>query len=201
MSEEAEYEQWLDAALAFEANWRSPPSSYDSQDEIVDRVDSCWPEDLSEEWFRLDSSGYRDRQTVMSAEEEHEQWLDSAFAFEANLRSPCSAFEPPDEIPESFDAWWPESLYEEWSRPDASNSRDRRRALRLRGRRKHERVHIHVRQKLWKGARAMALLCRRSHCACAQERRHRVRSRDLSPTPWSADTASATASTLFTRFP
>ena len=76
MSEEAEYEQWLDAALAFEANWRSPRSSYDSQDEIVDRVDSCWPEDLSEEWFRLDSSGYRDRQTVMSAEEEHEQWLD-----------------------------------------------------------------------------------------------------------------------------
>ena len=137
MSEEAEYEQWLDAALAFEANWRSPSSSYDSQDEIVDRVDSCWPEDLSEEWFRLDSSGYRDR----------------------------------------------------------------RRALRLRGRRTHKRLHIHVRQKLWRGARAMALLCGLSHCACAQKRRHRVLSRDLSPTHWSADTASATASTLFTRFP
>ena len=199
MSGEAEYEQWLDSALAFEANWRSPRSSYDSQDEIVDRVDSCWPEDLSEEWFRLDSSGYRDRQTVMSAEEEHEQWLDSALALEANLTSPYSAFEVPEELPDSFDAWWPKSLYEEWSRPDASNSRDRRRALRLRGRRKHERVHIHVRQKLWKGARAMALRFRRSYGACAPERRHGVRSRDISPTHRSADTASATASTFFTR--
>ena len=134
MSEEAEYEQWLDAALAFEANWRSPSS----------------------------------------AEEEHEQWLDSALALEANLTSPYSAFELPEELPDSFDAWWPKSLYEEWSRPDASNSRDCRHASRLRGRRKYERVHIHVRQKLWKGARAMASRFRRLYGACAPKRRHGV---------------------------
>ena len=136
----------------------------------------------------------------MSARREHEQWQDSAIAFEANLRSPRSSYGSQDEIVDRVDLWWPEDLSGEWSRLDSSGDRDRRRALRLRGRRTHKRVHIHVRQKLWKGARAMALLCRRSHCACAQERRHRVRSRDLSPTHRSADTASATASTLFTRF-
>ena len=86
----------------------------------------------------------------MSAEEEHEQWLHAALAFEADLRSSRSPLEPPDEILESFVSLWSESLYEEWSRPDASNFRDRRRALRLHGRRKHERVHIRVRQRLWK---------------------------------------------------
>ena len=110
----------------------------------------------------------------MSARREHEQWQDSALAFEANLRSPRSSYESQDEIVDRVDLWWPEDLSEEWSRLDSSGDRDRRRALRLRGRRKHERVHIHVRQKLWKGARAMTSRFRRLYGACAPKRRHDV---------------------------
>ena len=152
MSEEAEYEQWLDAALAFEANLMSA-------------------EEEHEQW--LDST-FALEANLMSAEEEHEQWLDSTLALEASLTSPCSALELPEEIPDNCDTWWPKSFYEEWSRLDASDSRARRRVLRLRGRREHERVHIHVRQKLWKGARAMASRFRRLYGACAPKRRHDV---------------------------
>ena len=134
MSNEAEYEQWLDAALAFEAN------SMSAEEEHA---------------FALEAN-------LIAAEEEHEQWLDSTLALEASLTSPCSALELPEEIPDNCDTWWPKS----------SDSRARRRVLRLRGRQGHERVHIHVRQKLWKGARAMASRFRRLYGACAPKRRH-----------------------------
>ena len=81
MSEEAEYEQWLDAALAFEANLMSAEE---------------------EHAFALEAN-------LIAAEEEHEQWLDSTLALEASLTSPYSALELPEEIPDNCDTWWPKS--------------------------------------------------------------------------------------------
>ena len=138
----------------------------------------------------------------MSEEAEYEQWLDAALAFEANsmsadeehafaldlskiaaqaqdeeeweewLQSTASVFELPEEIPDICDKWWPKSPV----------SRAHRRVLRLHGLQGYKRV----RQKLWKGARTMRSRFKRSS---AQSR----------PIQWSADTATATTSRLFTR--
>ena len=85
MSEEAEYEQWLDAALAVEAN------SMSAEEEHA---------------FALEANLIA---AQAQAEEEYEEWLDSTLAVEASLTSPYSALELPEEIPDNCDTWWPKS--------------------------------------------------------------------------------------------
>ena len=85
MSEEAEYEQWLDAALAFEAN------SMSAEEEHA---------------FALEANLIA---AQAQAEEEYEEWLDSTLGLEASLTSPYSALELPEEIPDNCDTWWPKS--------------------------------------------------------------------------------------------
>ena len=85
MSEEAKYEQWLDAAIACEAN------SMSAEEEHA---------------FALEATLIA---AQAQAEEEYEEWLDSTLGLEASLTSPYSALELPEEIPDNCDTWWPKS--------------------------------------------------------------------------------------------
>ena len=85
MSEEAKYEQWLDAAIACEAN------SMSAEEEHA---------------FALEASL---KQEEYEAYEEYEEWLDSTLGLQASLTSPYSALELPEEIPDNCETWWPKS--------------------------------------------------------------------------------------------
>ena len=154
MSEEAKYEQWLDAALACEANSMSAEEEhafaleaslkqeeYEAFEEYEEWLDSkiglaCEANSMSadkEDAIDLDLS-----KIAAQAEEEWEEWLEST----------ASVFELPEEIPDICDKWWPKLPV----------SRAHSRVLRLHGLQGYERV----RQKLWKGARTMRSRFKRS---------------------------------------
>ena len=142
MSEEAKYEQWLDAAIACEAN------SMSAEEEHA---------------FALEASLQQEEYETF---EEYMEWLDSkiSLACEASTTSAdkedaidldlsktaaqASVFEPLEEIQDICGRWWPQLPV----------SRAHGRILRLHGLQGYERV----RQKLWKGARTMRSRFKRS---------------------------------------
>ena len=154
MSEEAKYEQWLDAAIACEANSMSAEEEHAFALEASLKQEEYEAFEEYEEW--LDSKiGLACEANSMSADKEHAIALDlSKIAAQAEeeweecLESTASVFELPEEIPDICDKWWPKLPV----------SRAHGRILRLHGLQGYERV----RQKLWKGARTMRSRFKRS---------------------------------------
>ena len=146
MSEEAKYEQWLDACIAGEAN------SVSAEEENASALEAAYQASLQQEEYETF--------------EEYMEWLDSkiSLACEENTTSgdkedaidldlnktaaQASVFEPLEEIQDMCGGWWPQLPV----------SRAHGRILRLHGPQGYERV----RQKLWKGARTMRSRFKRS---------------------------------------
>ena len=149
MSEEAKYEQWLDACIAGEAN------SVSAEEENASALEAVYQASLQQEEYETF--------------EEYMEWLDSkiSLACEENRTSDdkedaidldlnktaaqASVFKPLEEIQNMYGRWWPQLPV----------SHVHGRILRLHGPQGYERV----RQKLWKGARTMRSRFKRSSAA------------------------------------
>ena len=140
MSEEAKYEQWLDACIAGEAN------SVSAEEENASALEAALQASLQQEEYETF--------------EEYMEWLDSkiSLACEENTTSgdkedaidldlnktaaQASVFKPLEEIQDMYGRWWPQLPVSHVH----GRSYDHGRILRLHGPQGYERV----RQKLWK---------------------------------------------------
>ena len=143
MSDEAEYERWLEARIAEEdASALEVAYQASLQQEAYETFEEYM------EW--LDSK-------INLACEENMTSSDEEDAIDLDLNKPAaqaSVFKPLEEIQDMYGGWWPQLPVSHVQ----GRSYDHGRILRLHGPQGYERV----RQKLWKGARTMRSRFKRS---------------------------------------